>query len=175
MLHYYVKDFFNSTVLSAYKNDRHVVVYYIDHLYHKTKDQHMRGKFHVIDDQLQDQIKYKFDQLQMKEEKHDSKNDIIKENTLKYGATKATGDNIKMTMTCYHWSSMAPAHTVNTSFSKVKQIVTFNYMRLKVLVDLNHARLSRDLSELSLHASQNGLILSNMCNFCKLQIFLYTF
>ena len=47
--------------------------------YHKTKDDIVHGKLHVIDDELQDNLKYKFDQL---DEGHKLKNDVIKETIL---------------------------------------------------------------------------------------------
>ena len=121
MLHYYARDFFNETALSAYKNDTHIIVYYIDHLYYKDTSI-TQGKLHVINDDLQAHFEYNFDQLKTKESMAHP-NDILKEVKMFENAnddTREKSTDLKMKMACYHWSAMEPMYIATPSFKKVK-------------------------------------------------------
>ena len=121
MLHYYARDFFNETALSAYKNGTHIIVYYIDHLYYKDTSI-TQGKLYVINDDLQAHFEYKFDQLKNKESMAHP-NDILKEVKMFENAhddTREKSTDLKMKMACYHWSAMEPMYIATPSFKKVK-------------------------------------------------------
>ena len=125
MLHYYARDFFNETALSAYKNDTHIMVYYIDHLYYKDTSI-PQGKLHFINDDLQAHCKYKFDQLKTKESMAHP-NDILKEVEMfetAHDETLEKSTDFKMKMACYHWSAIEPAYLVTPTFKKVKEYVS---------------------------------------------------
>ena len=118
MLHYYARDFFNETALSAYKNDTHIMVYYINHLYYKDASI-TQGKLHVINDDLQAHFKYKFDQLETKETIAHP-NDIFKVQMFEKDETRGKSTDLKLKMACYRWSAIEPTYLATPSFKKVK-------------------------------------------------------
>ncbi len=54
MLHYFVKDFFNTTAISVYKNTTHIIVYYIDSNYHNKTGKNTPHSKHNTQVKLQD-------------------------------------------------------------------------------------------------------------------------